>query len=141
MDDAGFEALLASVANLTISQRGRIFLALALAEASEDGQPSPSVTAVPRASPHSIPAGPLADHRDAPSPAAAALDPASVTEAAHQRVQNAGCPHCASHSLQGWGHVSGLPRYRCKDCRRSFNALTGTPLARLRKKERWAAHA
>ncbi len=50
------------------------------------------------------------------------------------------CPHCASHNLQRWGSVSGLPRYRCKDCRRSFNALTGTSLARLRKKERWAAH-
>ena len=32
-----------------------------------------------------------------------------------------------------------MPRYRCVDCRRSFNALTGTPLARLRLKERWAA--
>jgi hypothetical protein len=30
-----------------------------------------------------------------------------------------------------------LPRYRCTQCRRSFNALTGTPLARLRKKEHW----
>jgi transposase-like protein len=141
MDDAGFEALLASVVNLTVSQRGRVFLALALSEASEDGQPSASVTADAMASPHLILAGPLADHRDGASPAAAALDPASVTEAARQRVQSAGCPHCASHSLQRWRHVSGLPRYRCKDCRRSFNALTGTPLARLRKKERWAAHA
>jgi transposase-like protein len=141
MDDAGFEALLASVVNLTISQRGQVFLALALVEASEDGHASPSVTADPMASPHPTPAGPLAEHRDGPFPAAAALDPASVTEAAHQRVRSAGCPHCASHSLQRWGHVSGLPRYRCKDCRRSFNALTGTPLARLRKKEQWAAHA
>jgi transposase-like protein len=67
--------------------------------------------------------------------------PASVSEAARQRVASAGCPHCASHNLQRWGHVSGLPRYRCKDCRRSFNGLTGTPLAHLRKKDRWADQA
>ena len=78
---------------------------------------------------------------DGGEPSAAARACTWVTEAARQRVASAGCPHCASHSLQRWGHVSGLPRYRCKDCRRSFNALTGTPLARLRKKERWAAQA
>ncbi len=37
----------------------------------------------------------------------------------------------------GGGQADGLRRFRCKDCRRSFNALTGTPLARLRKKECW----
>ncbi len=142
MDDTGFDALLANVVNLTASQRGRVFLALALAEASEDEDPSPSVAMGPMTLRPLVPAGAVADHRDAMSPAAAStLDAASVTEAALQRVQSAGCPHCASHSLRRWGHVSGLPRYRCKDCRRSFNALTGTPLARLRKKERWAAHA
>ena len=30
-----------------------------------------------------------------------------------------------------------MRRFRCKKCGKSFNALTGTPLARLRKKERW----
>jgi transposase-like protein len=30
-----------------------------------------------------------------------------------------------------------LQRSRCLGCRRTFNALTGTPLARLRKRERW----
>ncbi|MCD2519710.1 IS1595 family transposase, partial [Massilia sp. G4R7] len=35
------------------------------------------------------------------------------------------------------GFASGLQRYRCLGCRRSFNALTGTPLARLRKRECW----
>jgi len=32
-----------------------------------------------------------------------------------------------------------LPRYRCKACRRTFNALTKTPLAKLRMKNKWAA--
>ncbi len=35
----------------------------------------------------------------------------------------------------------GLQRYRCVGCGRTFNALTGTPLARLRKKECWASFA
>src|SRR4051812_17443333 len=44
------------------------------------------------------------------------------------------CPHCAATVLQRWGHASGLRRYRCTTCRKTFNALTGTSLARLRKK-------
>jgi hypothetical protein len=32
---------------------------------------------------------------------------------------------------------SGLQRYRCRECKRTFNALTGTPLANLRKKALW----
>ena len=47
------------------------------------------------------------------------------------------CPHCAATKLQRWGQASGLRRYRCKSCRKSFNALTGTSLARLRKKACW----
>ena len=35
------------------------------------------------------------------------------------------------------GQASGLQRFRCLGCRRTCNALTGTPLARLRKRERW----
>ncbi len=33
--------------------------------------------------------------------------------------------------------LRGLQRYRCCGCGRTFNALTGTPLARLRHRERW----
>ena len=50
------------------------------------------------------------------------------------------CPHCAGTALQRWGHASGLRRYRCTACRRTFNALTGTSLARLRKKACWLAY-
>jgi transposase-like protein len=51
------------------------------------------------------------------------------------------CPHCAEAAPpQRWGRASGLRRYRCKACRKTFNALTGTSLARLRKKERWLAY-
>jgi hypothetical protein len=32
-------------------------------------------------------------------------------------------------------------RFRCKSCGRTFNALSKTPMAHLRKKERWLDHA
>ena len=50
------------------------------------------------------------------------------------------CPHCRATTLQRWGHASGLRRYRCAACGKTFNALTGTSLARLRKKQCWLAY-
>ena len=47
------------------------------------------------------------------------------------------CPHCAGTRMHRSGFASGLRRFRCLDCRRSFNALTGTLLARLRKRALW----
>ena len=47
------------------------------------------------------------------------------------------CPHCGSKHVVAWGYAHGLHRHRCRDCRRTFNALTGTALARLRHKEHW----
>ena len=37
--------------------------------------------------------------------------------------------------------ASGLQRYRCSTCKITFNALTGTPLARLRHKDKWLEYA
>ena len=50
------------------------------------------------------------------------------------------CPRCGCGRVHRCGRASGLQRFRCLACGRSFNALTGTPLARLRKKERWLAY-
>ena len=58
-----------------------------------------------------------------------------------ERVESRGCPHCASREIVGWGRSDGLLRFRCKSCGRTFNALTKTPMAHLRKKEKWLAHA
>ena len=58
-----------------------------------------------------------------------------------ERVAAQGCPHCASRDVVGWGRSDGLLRFRCKSCRRTFNALTKSPMAHLRKKEKWDAHA
>ena len=51
------------------------------------------------------------------------------------------CPRCgASHVVRN-GHADGLQRYKCRGCGRTFNALAGTPLARLRHREKWLAQA
>ena len=49
------------------------------------------------------------------------------------------CPHCQApgEQLRPWGHSHGLARMRCRACGKTCNALTGTPLAHLRKRERW----
>jgi transposase-like protein len=59
----------------------------------------------------------------------------------HERVEAQGCPHCAGREVIGWGRSHGLLRFRCKSCGRTFNALTKTPMAHLRKKDRWLDHA
>ena len=51
------------------------------------------------------------------------------------------CPACHSHHLHRHGHAHGLQRWRCVPCGRTFNALTGTPLARLRHKALWLDYA
>lgn len=50
------------------------------------------------------------------------------------------CRRCGNRHVQGWGREkNGLQRYKCMDCNKTFNPLTGTPLARMRKKEHWLA--
>src|SRR5260370_40010138 len=58
-----------------------------------------------------------------------------------ERIEAQGCPHCAGREIVGWGRSHGLLRFRCKSCGRTFNGLTKTPMAHLRKKEKWPAHA
>jgi transposase-like protein len=51
------------------------------------------------------------------------------------------CGHCGSKEVRGWSSQNGLKRYRCKDCSKTFNALTGTPLAQLHRRDAWLAYA
>jgi len=51
------------------------------------------------------------------------------------------CGHCASESFCRWGHASNMRRYKCHGCNRTFNALTGTPLAHLRRRDAWLSYA
>ncbi len=46
------------------------------------------------------------------------------------------CPHFQTPGAENRGTARGLRRYRCKACGKSFNALTGTSLSRLRHTDR-----
>lgn len=118
MEETAFGAWLGGIAGLTESQRRQALQALA----------SPAVPDI---------AAPVLPGRNE----ARAADPADVpgiAELGQRRVASLGCPHCAHRDVVRWGHASQLPRYRCKACSRTFNALTKTPLANLRLKEKWA---
>jgi len=47
------------------------------------------------------------------------------------------CPRCDCTACHRHGHANNLQRFRCRACGRTFNDLTGTPLARLRHKGKW----
>jgi transposase-like protein len=49
------------------------------------------------------------------------------------------CPHCHTPGAIKRGMARRLRRYQCKGCGRTFNAVTGTPLSGLHRKERWLA--
>ena len=73
----------------------------------------------------------------------AALDtqPASTALIESRFTAAATCPHCKARRAIRYGHANGLQRYRCRDCRKTFSALTGTPLARLHKRGKWLDQA
>src|SRR3982751_2807111 len=123
MRAADFEVLLRLVERLGGEQRA----ALGRALASASGEPEAvrlleqAFAAAPRCPPR----------------AAAAAEPGAVRLLEQAFAAAPRCPHCAATTLQRWGSASGLRRYRCTACRRTVNALTGTSLARLRKKACW----
>ena len=51
------------------------------------------------------------------------------------------CGHCGSEAFSKWGVGIGMKRYMCNACERTFNALTGTWLAHLQKREKWLEYA
>jgi len=70
-------------------------------------------------------------------------DGGEVLRLLNQRLEDdPQCRRCGSRRIEGWGRErNGLKRSRCLDCRRTFNSLTGTPLARLHKMECWLNYA
>jgi transposase-like protein len=47
------------------------------------------------------------------------------------------CPRCEDHRIQRWGRFGWRQRYRCKGCHRTFSDFTGTPLAYVKRVDRW----
>ena len=93
-------------------------------------------------------AAPLPDFEKAmatvtePSPPPALPAPPTVVETIEGAfLARLHCPHCSSIAITKWGAANGLRRYRCKACKATFNALTGSPLAQLHNRELWGAYA
>ena len=72
-----------------------------------------------------------------------ALDaqPASTTIVEGRFAGEIACPHCNTAGAVRHGHANGLQRYRCRECRKTFTALTGTPLNGLHKRGKWLKQA
>ena len=51
------------------------------------------------------------------------------------------CHRCTSTKVVRNGRADGLQRYKCRHCGVSFNALSATPMARLRLRDKWAQYA
>jgi transposase-like protein len=135
MDRAGFVKWLAGIARLDPAQRGRVFQELALAAATD-----PRVDhAVEQDTQHdaAISVGSAA----AVTPAAALSAEDWMAQVGHERIVQFGCPHCDADEIRPWGKAGGKPRYRCKACQKTFNPLTGTPLAGLHHQDRWRDQA
>jgi transposase-like protein len=134
VDRTTFETWLEEIASLTEPQRRRVWQRLALSEAT-DGHGTAMARSLPQNSSRLEQAVDEAQPQAQPR---SNVDPASIAELGQQRVDSVGCPHCAHRDVVRWGQASALPRYRCKACLRTFNALTKTPLAKLRMKDKWA---
>jgi transposase-like protein len=65
------------------------------------------------------------------------VDPGECLALIEQACATPPCPHCRCGRVHRCGQASGLQRFRCLACRRSYNALTGTLLAHLRRRECW----
>ena len=75
-----------------------------------------------------------------------ALHPAAgldhvVALIAQTRAPGRCCPSCGNERCHRHGFANDLQRFRCCVCGRTFNDLSGTPLARLRHKAKWLAYS
>lgn len=50
------------------------------------------------------------------------------------------CPHCGSSKTVKYGFFNGEQRYRCKECKKTFNAFTGTILSWSHYKDKWGSY-
>lgn len=50
------------------------------------------------------------------------------------------CPHCKSSLLYGHGKFSGRKRYQCRECKKTFNELSGTSIDKLHLKDKWDSY-
>jgi transposase-like protein len=142
MDPTTFKSWRGGIASLTEPQRRSAWQALALAEAAA-GPGAEAPATLEQTPGHASPGADRIHPSIPPGPRHAAErdSTTSVADLGQCRVDSVGCPHCDNRDVVRWGQASDLPRYRCKTCLRTFNALTKTPLAKLRMKDKWGAQA
>ncbi len=61
-----------------------------------------------------------------------------IIQLEHRLLTNPECPHCHSSIINRFGKKGDMQRYRCKNCLKTSTATSGTPLARLRHKDKWS---
>ena len=139
-DAAEFEIWFAGVARLDLAQRDRVSSALSALDTEEarSVEPEMSCPTSEWVGENSIEAPVVGEARRRRDELRVGDGVAAI---GHRKVETSGCPHCASRAIGAWGYSDALPRYRCKDCRKTFNALTRTPMSGLQKKEQWLKHA
>ena len=137
MDSVAFAAWLLGVRCLDASQRGRAFQELVLAEEHDTGSSHNgiAVAAMTAVEAEAVPSAVRARTVNA----ASGQD--LLSQIGQDRLASFGCPHCGGDDIRRWGKASGKPRYRCVRCRKTFNPLTGTPLAGLHYPDRWQDQA
>ena len=133
MDSAGFAGWLSGIGRLSGEQ-----IALAFAALEEFAGRSGGIGAqsLPEVRPEAAPLAGKGEGRKA-----SRIERDVLAGIGERKVERLGCAHCGADEIVGWGRSHGLPRYRCKACGRTFNAATGTGIARLRKKDRWLDQA
>ncbi|MGH8164395.1 MAG: IS1595 family transposase [Rhodanobacteraceae bacterium] len=133
MDTATFAKWLAGIELLDAPQRARAFRDLALAAAADPiACPDHAIDdPVPRGAVVRMPSRTVVKTVD-PAP-----DEDLVSKVGRVRIASFGCPHCGRDEIRRWGRAGGKPRYRCTNCCKTFNPLTGTPLAGLHHRDRW----
>ena len=47
------------------------------------------------------------------------------------------CPHCLSADIYGHGTYKGRRRYKCKQCKKTFNDFTGTAISGIKKVDKF----
>ncbi len=129
MEPSDFAGWLGALSSLSAAQRCIVFRELALAEAVdpgeegvEAGEPRSSVADAKRAE----------ERCDA---IAATLSASSERDIfrniAKERYSRTGCPRCGGLDVRSWGEARGLPRYRCVECRKTFQSVHRRPGGRL----------
>lgn len=57
-----------------------------------------------------------------------------------QEKEKFACPHCESDKIIGHGNYKGRKRYKCMNCKKTFNDLTGTSVSWIHKKDEWNSY-